>query len=188
MGLYEYVMSKPLNTSDPSGTDSRQDLRRDCLTLCFEITLGNLGPEMDACMERCMNGKFCEIQCSLESDPGSKEYKDCLKRCKGKGLRFKFYGNHCGPGHGDRQRSGGGPPKDGTDACCAEHDRCYQLGDFGGYKPFDKSCGQSICDSAMCACLKKRMKEGGLDFSELIHNLIMQIVFCNFNDNCHSQS
>jgi hypothetical protein len=42
-----------------------------------------------------------------------------------------FYGNYCGPGHGDPTYQT--PPVDGVDLACREHNRCYALlGDFDG--------------------------------------------------------
>jgi hypothetical protein len=42
-----------------------------------------------------------------------------------------FYGNYCGPGHGDPTYKT--PPVDGVDLACREHNRCYALlGDFDG--------------------------------------------------------
>jgi hypothetical protein len=38
---------------------------------------------------------------------------------------LKFYGNYCGPGHGDP--TGITPPIDDVDAVCRAHDRCYQI-------------------------------------------------------------
>jgi hypothetical protein len=42
-----------------------------------------------------------------------------------------FYGDYCGPGHGDPTYQT--PPVDGVDLACREHNRCYALlGDFDG--------------------------------------------------------
>jgi hypothetical protein len=42
-----------------------------------------------------------------------------------------FYGNYCGPGHGDPTYKT--LPVDGVDLACREHNRCYALlGDFDG--------------------------------------------------------
>ena len=50
-----------------------------------------------------------------------------------------FYGNYCGPGHGDPTYKT--PPVDAVDLVCREHNRCYGLlGDF------DSRCDQNFVE------------------------------------------
>ena len=58
-------------------------------------------------------------------------------------LSFEFYGNYCGPGHGDP--TGRTQPIDDVDACCREHDLCYEP----GYGYSDCYCDKKIIDCLM---------------------------------------
>jgi hypothetical protein len=64
-----------------------------------------------------------------------------------------FYGNYCGPGHGDPTYQT--PPVDGVDLACREHNRCYALlGDF------DKRCDRRFVELLPTAIAETPSREG----------------------------
>jgi hypothetical protein len=64
-----------------------------------------------------------------------------------------FYGNYCGPGHGDPTYKT--PPVDGVDLACREHNRCYAL--LGG---FDNRCDQNFVELLPTAIAETPSQEG----------------------------
>lgn len=64
-----------------------------------------------------------------------------------------FYGNYCGPGHGDPTYQT--PPVDAVDLACREHNRCYALlGDF------DSRCDQRFVELLPTAIAETPSQEG----------------------------
>ena len=64
-----------------------------------------------------------------------------------------FYGNYCGPGHGDPIYKT--PPVDGVDLACREHNRCYALlGDF------DNRCDRNFVEVLPTAIAETPSEEG----------------------------
>lgn len=64
-----------------------------------------------------------------------------------------FYGNYCGPGHGDPTYQT--PPVDAVDLACREHNRCYAL--LGG---FDKRCDRRFVELLPTAIAETPSEEG----------------------------
>jgi hypothetical protein len=64
-----------------------------------------------------------------------------------------FYGNYCGPGHGDPTYQT--PPVDGVDLACREHNRCYAL--LGG---FDSRCDWRFVELLPAAIAETPSQEG----------------------------
>lgn len=96
----------------PAARDERQEAYAECLAEC-----------------RMEGGTNCVNRCLVQTAP---------PRGYGSETRgMPFYGNYCGPGHGDPTYRT--PPVDAVDAVCMDHDRCY---DARGYL----NCG---CDYAL---------------------------------------
>jgi hypothetical protein len=64
-----------------------------------------------------------------------------------------FYGNYCGPGHGDPTYKT--PPVDGVDLACREHNRCYAL--LGA---FDNRCDRNFVEVLPTAIAETPSQEG----------------------------
>ncbi len=64
-----------------------------------------------------------------------------------------FYGNYCGPGHGDPTYKT--PPVDAVDLACREHNRCYAL--LGG---FDSRCDRNFVEILPTAIAETPSQEG----------------------------
>ena len=64
-----------------------------------------------------------------------------------------FYGNYCGPGHGDPTYKT--PPVDAVDLACREHNRCYAL--LGG---FNNRCDQNFVELLPTAIAETPSQEG----------------------------
>ena len=64
-----------------------------------------------------------------------------------------FYGNYCGPGHGDPTYKT--PPVDAVDLACREHNRCYAL--LGG---FDSRCDRNFVELLPTAIAETSSQEG----------------------------
>ena len=67
--------------------------------------------------------------------------------------RLPFYGNYCGPGHGDPTYET--PPVDAVDLACREHNRCYAL--LGG---FDSRCDRRFVELLPTAIAETPSQEG----------------------------
>ena len=64
-----------------------------------------------------------------------------------------FYGNYCGPGHGDPTYKT--PPVDAVDLACREHNRCYAL--LGG---FNNRCDRNFVELLPTAIAETPSQEG----------------------------
>jgi hypothetical protein len=64
-----------------------------------------------------------------------------------------FYGNYCGPGHGDPTYQT--PPVDAVDLACREHNRCYAL--LGS---FDRRCDRRFVELLPTAIAETPSQEG----------------------------
>lgn len=71
----------------------------------------------------------------------------------GRPKSLPFYGNYCGPGHGDPTYRT--PPVDAVDAACREHNRCYAL--LGG---FDEGCDRNFAKILPTAITETPSQEG----------------------------
>ena len=157
--LYQYSMGSPQIIADPTGLSSSCE---------------------------CQGGRPPEADLFFGNSSGDSPSSPIISR----NVAFKFYGNHCGPSYGDsppnRPNDGGGDPINGTDACCRIHDHLWaQHNGDNDYAWCNKPYGQQIADCNVCRCLKQRVSQGGLSFTEWLKNVIMQAVFCNNNDDAN---
>jgi hypothetical protein len=85
------------------------------------------------------------------------------------------YGNFCGKGNNGFLLP---PIRDGgTDACCKDHDECWQSGWVAGNKNCEEqSIEQLRCDSKMCKCLRDAKP---VTDPEKTANTLAQNLFCN---------
>ena len=81
------------------------------------------------------------------------ELSDLLSGLPERPSSLPFYGNYCGPGHGDPTYKT--PPVDGVDLACREHNRCYALlGDF------DNRCDRNFVEVLPTAIAETTSEEG----------------------------
>lgn len=91
-------------------------------------------------------------------------------------LSLPFYGNYCGPGHGDP--TGNTPPKDAVDAVCRRHDLCYQK-----YGYFDCRCDRQLIVDMPSAIVKMNDPKGiaaGLAVAGYFSNPLHGPCYCHY--------
>jgi hypothetical protein len=81
------------------------------------------------------------------------ELSDLLSGLPERPSSLPFYGNYCGPGHGDPTYQT--PPVDAVDLACREHNRCYAL--LGG---FDSRCDRRFVKLLPTAIAETPSQEG----------------------------
>ena len=109
-----------------------------CLNDCASLCAGTAGSGKSACVRECAQGnKECRRSCERPGNPpvpSGTGVAGCSPLFPtGSGL--PIYGNFCGPGHGDPNKT----PIDAVDAACMAHDACYDATNYF-------NCG---CDRAL---------------------------------------